>query len=374
MIRTSTTSYRSILCLALLAAGAVYAQDTRAKVQGVVKDSTQAIIVGAQIVLSNDNTGVQTVAQTSIAGQYLFDFVQPGTYTLTVETPGFRRFVQKNILVQSRGDVTVDAVLEIGSIGESITIDAAPVSVQFTTSSMTRTIDMTMANNLPILNRNPYLLVAANPAVVTRSTTEQSPFHHWAASQFDVGGNTIDKNDIILDGAPAMTTQKNSYTPPMDAVQEVNVQQNSVDAEFGHSAGGVLTMQMKSGTNQLHGTTYYLGRNPALNAAANSINHAPNLTRQQVWGVTFGNAIKKNKLFTFFAYEGWRQTQPLAYNSTLPTDLERTGDFSKTLNSAGALRTIFDPYTTVTDAAGNVTRTPFAGNIIPSTRIDPTAK
>jgi hypothetical protein len=374
MITTRTTSVRSILCLALLAAGAVYAQDTRAKVQGVIKDSTQAIIVGAQIVLSNDNTGVQTVEHSSTAGQYLFDFVLPGNYTLTVETPGFRKFVQKNILVQSRGDVTVDAVLEVGSIGESITIDATPVAVQFNTSTMSLTVDTKMANSLPILNRNPYLLVALNPATVTRSTTEQSPFHHWAASQFDVGGNTNDKNDIILDGSPAMTTQKNSYTPPMDAVQEVNVQQNSVDAEFGHSAGGVLTMQMKSGTNELHGTTYYLGRNPSLNAAANSINHAPNLTRQNVWGVTAGAPIKKNKLFNFFAYEGWRQTQPLSYQSTLPTDIERTGDFSKTLNAAGGLRTIYDPFTTQTDSAGVVTRTPFAGNVIPASRIDPTAK
>ena len=240
MITMRIRSYRSILCLALLA-GAVYAQDTRAKVQGVIKDSTQAIIVGAQIVLSNDNTGVQTLEHSSTAGQYLFDFVLPGNYTLTVETPGFRKFVQKNILVQSRGDVTVDAVLEVGSIGESITIDATPVAVQFNTSTMALTVDTKMANSLPILNRNPYLLVALNPATVTRSTTEQSPFHHWAASQFDVGGNTNDKNDIILDGSPAMTTQKNSYTPPMDAVQEVNVQQNSVDAEFGHSAAAACS-------------------------------------------------------------------------------------------------------------------------------------
>src|SRR2546422_4476513 len=154
------------LCLAVLVNATTQAQDTRAKVQGVVKDATQAVVAGAQVTLRNNNTGVQAVEQTTPVGQYLFDFVLPGDYTITVETPGFRKFVQKNILVQSRGDVTVDAMLEIGSIGESITIDAAPVSVQFTTSSMTRTIDMTMANNLPILNRNPYLLVAANPAVV----------------------------------------------------------------------------------------------------------------------------------------------------------------------------------------------------------------
>ena len=116
MTTTGIRTYRSIFCVALLA-GAAYGQDTRAKVQGVIKDSTQAVIVGAEIILSNDNTGVKTVEHSSAVGQYLIDFVQPGNYTLTVETPGFHKFVQKNILVQSRGDVTVDAVLEVGSIG-----------------------------------------------------------------------------------------------------------------------------------------------------------------------------------------------------------------------------------------------------------------
>src|SRR5258708_28659287 len=109
MITMRTTSYRSILCLALLSAAAVYAQDTRAKVQGVVKDSTQAIIVGAEVVLSNDNTGVKTVEHSSAVGQYLFDFVLPGNYTLTVETPAFHNLVRKNILLQTRLHVTVHA-------------------------------------------------------------------------------------------------------------------------------------------------------------------------------------------------------------------------------------------------------------------------
>src|SRR3989449_1036493 len=105
------------LCLAVLVNATTQAQDTRAKVQGVVKDATQAIVVGAQVTLRNNETGVQAVEHSTGVGQYLFDFVQPGNYTVTVETPGFRKFVQKNVLVQSRGDVTVDAVLEVGSIG-----------------------------------------------------------------------------------------------------------------------------------------------------------------------------------------------------------------------------------------------------------------
>ncbi len=364
--------FRVLLAFAFVAVAA-HAQDARARVQGAVTDSTQAMVAGAQVTLRNTQTGIVVVQPTGQAGQYLFDFVLPGTYSVTVEMTGFRKFVQNNVLVQSRGDVTVNAVLELGSIGESVTVEAAPVAVNFNTTTMALTLDMKMANSLPVISRNPYLLVAMNPAVVVRSAAEQSPFHHWAASQFDVGGNTNTKNDIILDGSPAMTTQKSSYTPPMDAVQEVNLQQNAVDAEFGHSAGGVISMQMKSGTNAFHGTAYFLGRNPVLNALADRTTFAKNLTRQSTWGATSGSPIKKNKLFNFFAYEGWRTIQPLAVLNTLPTDLERTGDFSKSLNTQGAQRTIFDPYTTVTNGSV-VTRQPFAGNVIPSTRIDPTSR
>jgi hypothetical protein len=359
--------------LAVLCVAIAPAQDTRAKVQGIVKDSSGAVIVGSAVTLLNNNTGVRAQQATNQLGQYLFDFVLPGDYTVTVEMAGFKQFVQHNVLVQARADVTVNAVLDIGNTRETVTVEATPVAVQFNTSSMALTIDTKMANSLPVINRNPFLLIAMNPAVVVNSTNEQSPYHHWAANQFDVGGNTDRKNDIILDGAPSMTTQKSSYTPPMDAVQEINLQQNSVDAEFGHSAGGVISMQMKSGTNEFHGTAYYLGRNPAVNALADRITRGKNLTRQNVWGITNGNPIKHNKLFNYFAYEGWRTIEPKSVLYTMPTAAEAAGDFSKSLNTQGALRTIYDPYTTQTNGS-TVTREPFAGNVIPSSRFDPTSK
>jgi hypothetical protein len=359
------------VCVAVsLMPGALFAQDTRARVQGLVTDPSQAVVAGATVTLTNDATGVQTATTTNQIGQYIFDFVLPGNYTVTVQLAGFRTFVQRNVLVQSRGDVTVNAQLEVGTVGESVTVDAAPVAVQFNTSTMSLTLDTKMANDLPIIHRNPFLLVSLNPAVVIRSTTEQSPFHHWAASQFDVGGNTNTKNDIILDGAPSMTAQKSSYTPPMDAVQEVNLQQNSVDSEFGHSAGGILSVQMKSGTNEYHGTAYYLGRNPALNAVADSISHRENLTRNHVFGGTLGSPIRKNRLFNFFSYEGWRTIEPRVSQMTLPTEAQRRGDFSQALTATGALRPIFDPWTTRLEG-NQVIRQPFAGNIIPQNRIDP---
>ena len=362
-----------VVCLALLSAVSAPAQDTRAKVQGLVTDSTAAVIGGANVTLRNENTGVQAQQQTNQNGQYLFDFVLPGNYTVNVETTGFKQFVQRNVLVQARGDVTVNAKLDLGNVQESVTVEASPVAVQFNTTTMALTLDTKMTNALPVVTRNPFLLIALNPATVVRSSNEQSPYHHWAPNEFDVGGNTNRKNDIILDGAPSMTAQKSSYTPPMDAVQEVNLQQNSVDSEFGHSAGGVISVQMKSGTNEHHGTAYYLGRNPVFNALADRITGGQNLTRQNVWGVTQGNPIMRNKLFSFFSYEGWRTIEPRSVLNTLPTDLERAGNFSQSLNTQSQLRTIYDPYTTQT--SGNVvTRQPFAGNIIPANRIDPTSK
>ena len=359
--------------LALLLAAPLLAQDTRGKVQGAVTDATGAVVVSASTTLINSETGVTTAQATGNTGRYLFDFVIPGSYTVKVEMSGFKAAIQKNILVQTRGDVTVDVRLEVGVTSDAVTVEDSPVAVQFNTSTMGLTLDTKMTNSLPIIHRNPFLLASLDPAVVVRSSTEQNPFHHWAASQLDVGGSTSTKNDIVLDGAPSMTAQKSSYTPPMDAVQQVNLQQNAVDAEYGHSAGGVLSVSMKSGTNEYHGTTYYMGRNPALNALADSVNRRGNLTRQNVWGVTMGSPIKKNKIFNFVSYEAWRTINPLSITNSLPTTPMRAGDFSAATTARGTLRPIYDPWSTKVNGAV-VSRLPFPNNIIPASRIDPTAK
>jgi hypothetical protein len=291
-----------------------------------------------------------------------------------VERAGFRKYEQDNVLVQTRSDVTVDAVLALGSVNEKVTVMEAPVAVEFNTSTMELTVDTKMANDLPIIHRNVFLLAGLNPAVVIRSDLEQQAYDLWAPSQLDVGGNTNTKNDLLLDGVPQLLANKSSYVPPMDAVSELNVQQNSVDAEFGHSAGGIVSLQLKSGTNQYHGTAYYLGRNPAVNAVANSRTHTPNVVRNHIGGGSIGGPIKKNRIFNFSAYERWNNRQPITNFYTLPSELERQGDFSKSLNANGGLRQIFDPKTTMFDAATNTAvRMPFPGNIIPSSQIDAAA-
>jgi len=359
------------LCLPLLFATLALAQDYRGRIEGLVSDPTQAVIAGATVTLFNVNTGIRTIRQTSPTGLYVFDLVDPGSYSITIEAMGFNKFVQQNVVVQTRGDVTVNATLNPGAVQESITVNATPVAVQFNSSNKDLTIDSKMATEIPRFDRNPFKLTLIAPSAIN-TRGEMMPYHSWSANSVDLGGSTNLKNDLQIDGMPVGMGQKNSTPPNTDAVQEVIVSTNSVDAESGHSAGGVITLTTKSGTNEWHGDGFYLGRYPWLNAVADRTRHSLNAQRQHTMGGTLGNPIIKNKLFTFSSAEYWQVGYPNSYVRTVPTALEQGGDFSHTLNIDGSQRTIWDPFSTQFDpTTGAVTRTPFAGNVVPATRFDP---
>jgi hypothetical protein len=167
-----------------------------------------------------------------------------------------------------------------------------------------------MVQELPILSRSPFALALLDPAVSNYATPNLIlPFNKWQTAGWTIGGGDGGSNDLLLDGTPVQIGSSGTYVPPTDAVQEFTVQQNSVDAEFGHSTGGILSVIMQPGTNEVHGTAYYFGRNPALNAASNSVSHAKNTSRYHTYGGTVGGPIKKNKVFTFVAYEGLRSSE-----------------------------------------------------------------
>lgn len=359
------------LLFLLILCSATFAQSYRGRVQGVVTDQTKAVVAGATVTLTNVATGVQVVRKSSDSGLFLFDLVDPGTYIVTVEFTGFNKFVQENILVQMRGDVTVDATLTPGSVQSSVTVTDAPAQLQFNSANKDFTLDSKLAAEIPRIDRNPFKLSLLAPSAVN-TRGEMMPFHSWAANSVDLGGGTNLKNDLQVDGSPIGLGHKNSYPPNTDAVQEVVVSTNSVDAESGHSAGGLISMTLKSGGNDWHGTAFYLGRYPWANAEADRTRHTTNSTRQHMYGGTIGNPIIKNKLFNFFSYEYWKIGNPNSYTTTVPTQLERAGDFSKTYNIDGGIKTIYDPWTTKLDpVTGAITRQPFAGNLIPSSRFDP---
>ncbi len=364
-----------LVLFAAMMAGHAFGQEYRGRIQGVVIDTSQAAIVGATVTLSNVKTGIPAVRQTNESGHYLFDLVEPGDYTLTFEFPGFGKFVQQSVNLQQRADITVNGTLKAGDVRETVTVTAEASAVQFNTSKLETTVDSKLTSNLPQLFRSPFLLAQLDPSVERNdSNSEYMPYHSWGANQQRVGGGANFTNDLQVDGAPVGIGYKTAYVPSPDMVQEVNVQQNAVDAEYGHSSGSAISLTLKSGGNQWHGTAFYQGQYPWANALENRVYRTVNLGRNHMYGGTLGHPILKNKLFNFVAYEGWQQTDPQTLVNTLPTDLERQGDFSQSLNAAGGLRTIYDPWSTQTSPDGKtVTRTPFPSNVIPAARLDPVA-
>lgn len=348
-----------------------FAQTYRAQVRGLVTDQSNADLPGAKVTLLNINTGVAATKQTDNAGLYVFDYVDAGNYRITVEAPGFGNFVQENVVVQSGGDVTVNATMSPGALQQTVTVEATPPAIDFNSSNQELTIDTKMANDTPRLDRNAFKLTLLEPAAVN-TRGEMLPFNSWAANSVDLGGGTNLKNNLLVDGSPIGIGHKSGYIPNQDDVQESVVARNSVDAQSGHSAGGSISVTTKGGTNEWHGSGFYLGRYPWLSAEADRTTFSTNALRQNMFGGTLGNAIIKNKLFNFFSLEDWKVSSPGSYVVTVPTALERQGDFSHSLNALGQQRTIFDPFsTTVNPTTGAVTRTPFDGNKIPVSRIDP---
>ena len=349
-----------------------FGQTYRAQVRGLITDKSNSVLPGASVTLLNVQTGVSATKQTDNSGIYVFDYVDPGTYRVSVDSAGFGNFVQANVVVQSGGDVTVNASLSPGTLQQNVTVEAAPPAVEFNTANQELTIDTKMANDTPRLDRNPFKLTLLEPAAVN-TRGEMLPFNSWGANSVDLGGGTNLKNNLLVDGSPIGIGHKSGYIPNQDSVQESIVSRNSVDSESGHSAGGLISVTTKAGTNDFHGTVFYLGRYPWLNAVADRTTFSANATRQNMFGGTFGNPIIKNKLFNFFSIEDWKVGSPSSYVRTVPTALERQGNFSQSYNIYGGLRTIYNPYSTVVDAAGNVTRTPYPNNTIPLSQQDPLA-
>jgi Carboxypeptidase regulatory-like domain/TonB dependent receptor len=362
----------------LAAALPAHAQDYRGRLQGVVTDSTQGTMPGVIVTLTNDATGVAVERVTDAQGRYLFDFVEPGAYSVSASLTGFKKASQQNIRMQQQGNVTVDLVLAVGSLEEVVNVTIPPVAVQFRSSTRNLTFERQLVDQAPIPGRNPYNLSMLDPTVtLSPAAFENRPYHHAYANDYDAGGGTRRANDVLLDGVPLAASFKTAYTPTVDAVEEITVSKNSVDAENGHSLGGIISLNMKSGTNAYKGSAYMYFRDPRFNSVADPtlttpVTRARKGTELRMAGGTLGMPIKKNKIFSFTSFEQWDDKRPISVVRTVPTELERQGNFSQSL-LAGRTRTIYDPYTSVLGAGNVITRTPFTGNVIPSNRIDPVA-
>jgi hypothetical protein len=373
----------------LMAAAMAYGQDARASLSGFVTDSSQAAVAGAKVRLMNTGTSVAFETETNTTGQYRFLFLIPGSYKLTVEANGFRTFERTGITLQVGQSAEVHAPLQVGTMTETITVSSSAALLETEKSDRGQVVDKVRITDLPLNVRNPIMLTALSTGVVqTGGQAHLNPFSNSGISSWSVNGGMTNNTEFIMDGAPnnAFSGRQNriAYVPPADAVEEFKVLTTAYDAQYGKTGGGVINVSTKSGTNIYHGTAYEFLKRPALNANTFS-NNAKGLPRAKTgldqWGFTIGGPVRIPKMYdghdkTFFFFSGEAYHEKLHFPNesitSVPTVAQKLGDFSRTFDNAGRLMTIFDP-TTGRQVGNNWVRDPFAGNVIPANRINPSA-
>lgn len=377
----------ALLAVLLVNAGAtlVYAQAT-AQITGAVTDTSGAVVPDARIVVTNEATGIKSEATSNASGDYSVLFLPPGSYRIEVQRRGFRAINRSGIVLQVAQAAKLDFHLELGAITESVNVaDAAPL-LDASTNAIGGVVASDKIENAPMKGRNSIAFMMLEPGVRMPRLTASQPVQESHYEFFSIGGSRPNQNQFLLDGSNNTDVGFNGpeYTASVDAVQEYRVETNSYSAEYGGYQGGVINTVTKSGTNQFHGSLYEYVRNDVFEATdffTNSTGRPKPPLKMNQFGGTFGGPIKKNNTFFFFSYEGLRLRLPsggataitaLPTVTSVPTALQKKGDFSRSFNSNGALVVIYNPLSTVADPnkPGNYIRTPFERNVIPFDKID----
>ncbi|MGH9657065.1 MAG: TonB-dependent receptor domain-containing protein, partial [Bryobacteraceae bacterium] len=338
-----------------------------------------------RVIVTNQATNIPRSSVTNERGLYVVPFLPPGAYTVTAERDGFKRATRSGLLLRVSDQLTVDIALELGGIVEQVTVVGGAPLVNTVNPSLGQVIENRRIVDLPLNGREPFSLATLAPGVLPPPTTG---LVHLGGAVPSINGAANFTSEVTVDGMPN-TTPRNSgrnnfliYTPSVDAVAEFKVETNSLSAEFGRFNGGVISVVTKSGTNEFHGTLYEFHRNSAMDSNSFFNNRAGiplGALRRNQFGATAGGPLLipaayngRNRTFFFGDYEGFRESQLAISSSTVPTALQRRGDFSATTTNAGAPILIYDPATT--QIQGNIAmRLPFAGNLIPAARINTVA-
>jgi hypothetical protein len=359
-------------------------QETTGAITGTVTDPSGAAVPNASVTATNVEMGTTWPTQTNSAGVYNLPRLPIGQYTLKVEAKGFKTEVRPAFELQMNQIARLDVRLSVGAMTQTVTVSAAPPLLQ--TESM-QTGLVTSANfnvNLPLATRNFIQLTLLTPGV---TTTDPSSFTNGqrtgGGGRPYVNGNREEGNDFLLDGIDNNQISDNltSYQPSVDAIQEFDVITNNAPAQYGQFQGGIVSVTLKSGTDQYHGDAFEFLRNSGLNANSwsNDWQHIPTAgLRWNTFGGTFGGPIKKGKLFFFADYDGERLDSPPAIGAeSVMTPAERSGDFSALL-SLPTPRQLYNPCASMSGPCTVPTnplavRQPFPGNVIPASMIDPVA-
>ncbi len=374
----------------LMACAIATAQESRATLTGTVTDPTGAAIPGATVVAKHTGTNVETKTTTNEAGLYVLPFLNTGDYTVTASQTGFKTGIKQEVQLTISERRQLDFQLEVGGTSEQVTVSASAELLDTASANRGTLIDAQKIADLPLLGKNTYTLAYHANGVLhinPQGSITDRPYDNGGMDALVINGGQAFTNEYLLDGAPNTNTERGrpgslSFVPPPEAVEEMAVQSNNYDAQFGRTGGGVISATLKSGTNTVHGTMYEYWRNRILNANTFQGNRTNTPRGPFLWnqpGAMLNGPVYipklyngKNKTFFLVSWEGIYQNIPNQLYQTVATPENRAGDFSSAHTSTGQAITIYDPLTT-TQVGNSWTRQPFTGNKIPSSRFDPVA-
>lgn len=352
----------SLALLATLLATALWAQRQTASVAGSITDSSGAPVPSAQISIKNLGTGISREAVSNESGLYTVTALPAGTYSITVTKSGFSTFAIPELALQVDQNATANAQLRIGAVNETINVVGQAVAVDTRNSTLNTVITNQMMTDLPLNGRNVLQLLRVTPGTLSTSGT-----FNQAATRPEAGGELIsasggrgNSTTFVMDGGihEDPYTEVANVLPNPDAVQEFSYQTNNYGAKFAGRGGGVVNIVTRSGTNKFHGSFFEYIRNAKLNARNFFAPRNDGLKRNQ-YGFAFGGPIVRDRTFFFGSWQGTQvRSLPASLTSVVATGPQRQGNFSSFRQQ------LTDP------VAANQ---PFAGNIIPTSRLDPIA-
>jgi hypothetical protein len=365
-IRKDVFAWTSLLGVALLLAPAFLSAQTAATIVGTVTDPSGGSVPTVTIRVTNEGTGFTREVSTNEAGYYRVTPLNPGSYSVGVEMTGFKSQVRNGVVLQVAAVLAVDFSLELGEVTETIEVTGAAPVLQTSEASVGNVVAAKDLERMPVNQRNYTRLMLLSPGTSSVSRSQNRGTGQSGTTLVSVNGGRPQDNNFTLDGFDSNMQMMNSpgISPPMDALQEFKVATNT-GSEFGRSMGANVSMVIKSGTNQLHGSAYEFLRNNAFDANeffANRNDLPQTPFRLNQYGVTIGGPIPKlqNKMFWFASWEGFRRRRGSTQLASVPPADFRRGDFSRLLTASTPVA-LKDP----------VTGTTFANNIIPQAQINP---
>lgn len=365
--RVPRQSACAIFAAILLFAAPTAAQLLQGTIDGNVTDASKATIVGATVTARNEGTSFSRSTTTNSVGEYSLPDLPPGTYAVTISSPGFQTYTRTGVVVTVQTVIRVDAVLNVGQVNQSVTVAANAEALQTDRADVHTELGNNLLENAPVpIGRNYQMLFTTLPGASPPQTGHSFGANSTRSLSFTVNGGNVNANLTFVDGAGTRDFSASDviqYIPALQAIQNVSVATSSFEGD--QSAGGAfVNVTIKSGTNAVHGSLFEDHSDQDLQAYPWIANRAqPKLLYiDNQFGGTIGGPIKKNKLFYFVSYQGDRLVQGSAVQAQVPTTAMKTGDLSASPTP------IYDPATGNPNGSGRI---PFAGNIIPSSRIDP---